>query len=328
MNTIAEKLKTTYLGLAGLTTSIRQLLSVGAKEVTSQEILEEVQNIDIDTTELAKESTSQEILERVSGIKGDNPDATMTKVSQDIGLLPNKLIKALEDKYTFPVSYDGIVSSTPITSFLEGVINKTSITEISDDKTTKVSTTWSSLGLTNCKKVRLKNCSGLANLCFNGANLNELILDNYTTLCYQVFRGCGLKKLGIPMVTTGGSDASACFMENPNLIDIVAGYNFNGSVSIFASPANVSNDPSWSWYPTNAVTDANNLVEDKIDEFGRDIDTNKKQLLFNIRRHIAANMKQLTTEGYTIRFSSIIKEAILSDPMTADAFTNKGWTIA
>jgi hypothetical protein len=39
-------------------------------------------------------------------------------------------------------------------------------------------------------------------------------------------------------------------------------------------------------------------------------------------------MKQLTTEGNTISFSSIIKEAILSDPMTADAFTNKGWTIA
>lgn len=82
MSTIAEKLKTTYLGIAGLTTSMRQLLSVGAKEVTSQEInskldgvakeesvkeiLGEVKNIDIDTTELAKQ--------------GDNPNATLTAI--------------------------------------------------------------------------------------------------------------------------------------------------------------------------------------------------------------------------------------------------------
>lgn len=297
---------------------------------TLQESYDELANKVAELNGVAKESTSQEILEEVSGIKGDNPDATMTKVSQDIGLLPNKLIEALEDRYTFPVNYDGIVSSTPITSFLEGVLNKTSITEISDNKVTALNATWSSLGFTNCKKVRLKNCLRLTNSCFEGANINELAMDNITTASYRVFRNSGLKKLKIPMISAIGYSGTpapgVCFMENPNLIDIEAGYNWDENVIVFVSVA--SYGPEASWYPINAVTDASNLVEDTIDEFGRVIDTNKKQFLFNIRRHIAANMKQLTTEGYTISFSSIIKEAILSDPMTADAFTNKGWTIA
>lgn len=295
-----------------------------AKESTllteSQAIQDKIDNIklpEVDTSALAKQ--------------GNNQEATMTKVSQDVDLLPNKLIKALEEKYTFPVSYDGIVSSTPITSFLEGVLNKTSITEISDDKVTALKATWSSLGFTNCKKVRLKNCLSLTNSCFQGANIDELTMDNYTTAGFSVFRQSGLKKLEIPMISAngyGGTTApGVCFMENPNLIDIVAGYNWDKNVTAFVSQG-TSYTPEMSWYPINAVTDASNLVEDKIDEFGRVIDTNKKQFLFNIRRHIAANMKQLTTEGYTISFSSIIKEAILSDPMTADAFTNKGWTIA
>lgn len=78
MSTIAEKLKTTYLGLAGLTTSMRQLLSVGAKEVTSQEI-----NSKLDGA--AQESTSQDILVEVSGIKGDNPNATNSAIMSLIG---------------------------------------------------------------------------------------------------------------------------------------------------------------------------------------------------------------------------------------------------
>lgn len=61
MSTIAEKLKTTYLGLAGLTTSMRQLLSVGAKEVTSQEISNKLDDV-------AKESTSQDILREVENV--------------------------------------------------------------------------------------------------------------------------------------------------------------------------------------------------------------------------------------------------------------------
>ena len=290
-----------------------------AQQSTSLQIKDKLDNlnVDVDLSDVAKQ--------------GDNQEATMTKVSQDVDLLPNKLIKALEEKYTFPVSYDGIVSSTPITSFLEGVLNKTSITEISDDKVTEVRTNWSSLGFTNCKKVRLKNCLKLTNSCFMGANIDELTMDNFTTAGYSVFRQSGLKKLEIPMISANGyggtTSSGVCFMENPNLIDIVAGYNWDKNVTAFVSQG-TSCTPEMSWYPTNAVTDASNLVEDKIDEFGRVIDTNKKQFLFNIRRHIAANMKQLTTEGYTIIFSTMIKEAILSDPMTADAFTNKGWTIA
>ena len=84
MSTIAEKLKTTYLGLAGLTTSMRQLLSVGAKEITSQEINNKLGGV-------AKESTLQEVSSKLdnlnvdvdlSGVakQGDNPEATLTAI--------------------------------------------------------------------------------------------------------------------------------------------------------------------------------------------------------------------------------------------------------
>lgn len=51
----------------------------------------------------------------------------------------------------------------------------------------------------------------------------------------------------------------------------------------------------------------------------------KAQLLYNIREHIAAN---LPVANNTVTFSSAVKAAILADQATADAFTNKGWTIA
>lgn len=77
MSTIAEKLKTTYLGLAGLTTSMRQLLSVGAKEVTSQEI-----NSKLD--EVAQQSTSLQIKDKLDNLNVDSEDARM--VAQFFGL--------------------------------------------------------------------------------------------------------------------------------------------------------------------------------------------------------------------------------------------------
>lgn len=84
MSTIAEKLKTTYLGLAGLTTSMRQLLSVGAKEVTSQEINSKLDGV-------AQESTSQEILNEVSGIKDSigTPTLTIPDTTAEQELAPN-----------------------------------------------------------------------------------------------------------------------------------------------------------------------------------------------------------------------------------------------
>ena len=69
------------------------------------------------------------------------------------------------------------------------------------------------------------------------------------------------------------------------------------------------------------------MVTDSVDELGREIDSNLKQLLYNIRRHIAAYLPQ-TSDGYSFSFSSNIKSAILADQATQDAFTNKGWTIA
>lgn len=102
MSTIADKLKTTYLSLAGLTTSIRQLLSVSAKEVTSQEINNKLNGV-------AQESTSLQIKDKLDNLNVDSEDARM--VAQFFGLpaelpegyefmTPEEVCSTLEDIMT------------------------------------------------------------------------------------------------------------------------------------------------------------------------------------------------------------------------------------
>ena len=81
-----------------------------------------------------------------------------------------------------------------------------------------------------------------------------------------------------------------------------------------------------SWNPTNALSDSlTTLITDSEDEFGNAITNNKQQLLYNIRRHIAALLNQSIT-GQTVTFHANVYNAIHADYATESAFGN--WTVA
>lgn len=91
MPTIRDQLKTTFLGLAGL------LSKMNVMQNTSQQILTAVENIDIDTSDLAKEATLGDVasvleymeqggMPEIENIakQGTNPDATNTAILEAI----------------------------------------------------------------------------------------------------------------------------------------------------------------------------------------------------------------------------------------------------
>lgn len=99
-----------------------------------------------------------------------------------------------------------------------------------------------------------------------------------------------------------------------NLIDLTIGKKIDNSFSLVT------------WRGANALLDDSTSLlteEDIVNGFAN----NRKKLLYNIREHIAKNLRVIDS-GYSVTFSAEIKAAILADQETADAFTNRGWTIA
>ena len=98
------------------------------------------------------------------------------------------------------------------------------------------------------------------------------------------------------------------------IIDFICGSNFNANTNLAE------------WNPTEALrADLNTLLTKE--DIAAGFMNNREKLLYNIREHIAANLRTIT-QGYAITFNAAVKSAILADQPTADAFTNKGWTIA
>lgn len=256
--------------------------------------------------------------------QGENQEATNSKILEGIGNITTGLIEALESRYSFPVLYDGVVSEKPIDSILSSIINRSEITSIVDDKVDTINVKWTTLGINNCKKLKLINVKSLnAHQFFNGCYMEIIELDNYkSSEDFQTFRDCSnLQRLYIPQYPIRNDDA--LFMGCPNLIDIEVGGSWEGD-SYTLRGAN----KQYAWEPTNALSSTGTgLIKDREDEDGSLIQSNLDQLLFNIRRHIAANLRE-TTSGWTIYFGDNIKAAILADSRTTAAFTDKGWTIA
>ena len=110
-------------------------------------------------------------------------------------------------------------------------------------------------------------------------------------------------------VVSGGN----MFTGDTVLIDIVIGSKMTSNFSLS------------SWNPTNAL----NASSSSLVEPGETFANNLEKLLYNIREHIAANLPDLTgLSALTITFSSAVKAAINADTATAQAFSNKNWTIA
>lgn len=143
----------------------------------------------------------------------------------------------------------------------------------------------------------------------NCINLERVEMMKLKRISGSTFRGCtNLKEVHTPSCTI--VESTTIFNNCVNLIDITTG------------DLRVANFVVWS--PTNALkSDSQSLLTQEDLDAG--FTSNLQKLLYNIREHIAAN---LSVANRTITFSANLKAAILADTETADAFTNKGWTIA
>ena len=142
------------------------------------------------------------------------------------------------------------------------------------------------------------------------------LVEAYFASAESIYFGNGgtnnLEILYIPNVFTIRGAASVTLGQK--LIDITTGKNFNTGCRVLAA-----------WSPTEALrSDTNSLVKS-----GEPFANNLEKLLYNIRKHIAANLQDRTDlSAFTIIFSSAVKAAILADTDTANAFADKNWTVA
>lgn len=194
-----------------------------------------------------------------------------------------------------------------VQSYAEIVAYGSSIIEIDDNNIEYLGDNdFFFANVTKLRMRKLKRVLNTINIIRNQSKITEAIFDECTSFALAtVFWSTPIKKMVIPMwngtVIRYGSAA--------NLIDIVTGQNLNNNARLA------------DWNPTNAL----NASSSSLVEQGEPFANNLEKLLYNIREHIAANLR---VANFTFTFNAAVKAAILADQPTADAFTNKGWTIA
>lgn len=190
----------------------------------------------------------------------------------------------------------------------------------------------------NLKDVDLPIVSSICAYMFDSSGVENVNAPNVTTLGYACFYGCKMKEVNFPLVNGniprqvfnncfslkkanlplikgfGGSALNNTY----SLIDLICGANFTTNVNFYT------------WAPAYGLDSSrSDLVTDSEDEFGNQITNNLQQFMYNLRRHMAANLPDITGQSsLVLTFAAALKSAILADQPTADAFTNKGWTIA
>jgi hypothetical protein len=175
--------------------------------------------------------------------------------------------------------------------------------------------------LTSVRVLDMPNLEHIAaqSICRTLPNLREVNWPNLYTIQAAIYfcdnasqlRRINIKKLSF--VNTG----TAAWGSQVNLIDIEYGASVNSNCSFLSN-----------WVPTNALDpNIQTLLTDE--DIAAGFTNNLEKLLYNIREHIAANLPDRTgLSALTMTFSAAVKAAILADQPTADAFTNKNWTIA
>lgn len=229
-----------------------------------------------------------------------------------------------------PISYSGVVVSSPLTisSIGDILLNLENITEIIDNNIVSIGITLGFKGL-RADSLGSNTFRGLISLIKFEARSAVYVPQNFAegsvsvqyidirsarTISYRSFYGCtNLKYLNIHDCNTivkSGDEFFHCY----NLIDIIYGAGVSASTSYLNT-----------WNPTNALSSSSTSLVDE----GETFSSNLEKLLYNIRNHIAANLPDRTgLSALTITFHADVKAAIQADTATAQAFSNKNWTIA
>lgn len=133
---------------------------------------------------------------------------------------------------------------------------------------------------------------------------------------YHAFGGINIKKIITDLSTFDFTNGGFHLVQEvSNLIDIRVG-EINENIG--GSRKKLFNK----WIPTNAMdSESKSLVDE-----GEPFNSNREKLLYNIREHIAANIKDRTgEEPLTIQFSQELRN--IFDEETDSAFANKNWDI-
>lgn len=308
-------------------------------------------------TDIAKESTSQQILTKI-GSPASGQGADLFAAMRDIALSATTL-QELADAWSAMVTnrnvVDGVYFSgdilvenindalyranlvVKVVSNYDGQIVTFPFTNVQHVELPNAINTTFTFNIASLQYLDLSGIVTMANrnILTSAANLKTLKMDNLEVFSAgnSILNLASMEELHFPSLKSIGGDqglknmpmlkiieapnlvslgGSNIFTNNPKLIDIIVG-EIN-SDAIFSG-----------WSPTEALSSASaSLVEE-----GETFASNLEKLLYNIREHIAANLQDRTgLSALTITFSAAVKAAILADQPTADAFTNKNWTIA
>lgn len=287
-----------------------------------QEVLDAIDEIDIDTTELAKQGTDAnanitDITEKLQQIIGANilrpnlqgitfVDGYATDNVADILMNIKYYIENISSESELPIrAYDFYACTQLRTASFPNVTNVG---------------TYAFYRCTRLVTININNVTSIYDYAFSDTGLSTCYAEKTLLVGTQAFRNCAsLKYLDISDVATINTNA---FQGDTNLIDIHMGRNITTSINLGGGTGAI-------WQPTNAYSStSNNLVPaDVLEE--HPTWKNAQYLLYCLREHFAANLPTLP-EGstQTITVHSTMKNLINGHPMTAAAFTNKNWTIA
>lgn len=291
-----------------------QLDDVAKQTTLTQGILDirgDISGISIDTTSLAKQ--------------GDNPSATNTAILMRAQQLPT--LQDIQNAGMVQVSYDGVQFTTPITfrKLSDILFNIKYLEEIIDNEATEITTNLNIVpfraaqtsfqGFVYLRKIVAPNVVTIPSNFAEAPNATVLSALEYIDLrsvrefIYRSFYSLrNLEYLNI-LNAVGGNQAE--FTLCNNLIDIVYGAGLTNDNSALSS-----------WSPTNALSNASNSLVKQGEQFA----SNLEKLLYNIREHIASNLRT-DVGNRTLKFSAEVKAAIVADPATMAAFP-ANWTIA
>lgn len=236
-------------------------------------------------------------------------------------------VQAIKNANIIQPSFDGItfVSGYVPTSVGDFLAHTDKIVEIHDSTTTSISMERALQSIYNrFSNLRVIVYSALTAVtsrtsCFSSDVLEEVyvpILQSTTE--FLLYTSPALKIVHMPLVSNAQQVYSEFFgASSTKIIDLMIGAGFTTSQPnmAFWKPTYITGSPTM-----------NDLVTDNEDEFGNPITTNLEQLLYNIRRHIAALLRT-DVGNLTISFESSVKSAIMADTNTLNAFPSN-WTIA
>lgn len=297
-----------------------------AKEATSQEILQKVNAITPDPS-------GQQAVSAAINAKGGSsqPTDSLYEMSQEILAIP-----------LVPQSAEWLAGTTPnsVAAAFGAIRNLVSLV---DDNT--VSCYGSNMfaycqSLQYAKFSKLESILDYASNMFGGTTaLRKLefprlqsIVGGNQNAGFAGENNSGLMELYMPQLLVIPIYFTFRNMPNLEIVDFSEAYNPNTSFSPFGSCPNlidfrIGNNLHLganlgSWNPTNALSSTSSSLVHEGESFAN----NLEKLLYNIREHLAANLRT-DVGNKTIRFHANVKAAIEADQATMDAFP-ANWTIA